>query len=63
MSEKYPCPHGRRDGALVICTAPADKTGAQKEWMAFDKSGLILTPSFCVKTCPLDVPKPALPRE
>lgn len=24
MSEKYPCPHGTKDGALVICTASSD---------------------------------------
>lgn len=61
--EKYPCPHGKQEGALVICTAPAEKTGAWKEWQTFEKDGLIVTPSFCVQTCPLDVPKPTLSRE
>ena len=63
MAEKYPCPHGRKEGALVICTAPVEKTNASKEWMNFDKTGIILTPSFCVKSCPMDTPKPQLPRE
>lgn len=63
MSEKYPCPHGTVSGQLVICTAPVEKTGASKDWQNFEKTGLILTPSYCVKMCPLDVPKPELSRE
>ncbi|WP_458401014.1 hypothetical protein [Mailhella sp.] len=63
MAEKYPCPHGQKEGALVICTAPAEKTGASQEWMNFQKTGLILTPFFCVRSCPLDTPKPELPKE
>lgn len=63
MAEKYPCPHGRKEGSLVICTAPVEQTGASEEWMNFDKTGIILTPMFCVKSCPLDTPKPQLPRE
>ena len=63
MAEKYPCPHGTKEGALVICTAPVEQTNASKEWMNFEKTGIILTPSFCVKSCPMDTPKPQLPKE
>ena len=63
MAEKYPCPHGSKEGSLVICTAPAEQTGASLEWMNFEKTGIILTPSFCVKSCPMDTPKPLLPKE
>ena len=50
MSEKYPCPHGKQEGALAICTAPTEKTRASKEWLNFEKTGIILTPHFCVHT-------------
>jgi hypothetical protein len=63
MAEKFPCPHGRREGSLVICSAPVEQTKALKEWMDVAKTGIIVTPYFCVKTCPMDVPKPVLPRE
>lgn len=63
MSEKYPCPHGRYSGQLVLCSAPCEKTGASKDWMNFEKTGIILTPAYCVNSCPLDVPKPTLGRE
>ena len=62
MSE-YPCPHGKPSGTLVICTAPTEHTGASKDWMNFEKIGVIVTPVYCAKYCPLDTPKPTLRRE
>lgn len=61
--EKYPCPHGKIEGSLVICSAPVEQTGASKEWMNAEKTGIIVTPWYCVNSCPLDVPKPVLGRE
>lgn len=63
MNDKYPCPHGRISGSLVICTAPVEKTGASKEWQTYEKDGIILTPSFCVQSCPMQTPKPTLERK
>jgi hypothetical protein len=63
MSEKYPCPHGRKEGALVICTAPTEESNASREWMNAEKTGIIVTPWYCAMTCPAKTPKPELPRE
>lgn len=63
MPEKYPCPHGKKEGALVICTAPVEETLASNEWQTFEKDGIIVTPWYCVLTCPKKTPKPELPRE
>jgi len=61
MSEKYCCPFGTVSEKLIICTAPYEETGALPQWLAYDKSGLIVTRNFCVKSClKKDVTKPTL---
>ncbi len=61
---RYVCPFGKIYNRIIICSAPAEETGADPEWYTYDKKAHIVTRHFCAGHCrKTDVPKPVISEE
>ncbi len=52
-NEEIQCPHGKREGSLVLCEKSAEEIGALTVWINKEDGRIIVTPFWCAERCKL----------